>query len=58
MLDYSYSIRDALPEIKNNCYKSSVNFTKEEFAKKAVKIYERAIDIYQREHQNKKKNKK
>lgn len=58
MLDYSYAIRDALPEIKNNCYKSSVNFTKEEFAKKAVKIYERAIDIYQREHQNKKKNKK
>ena len=55
MLKYSYEIRDNLPTIKENCYKSSVNFTKEEFAKKAIKVYERAIDIYQRENKKKKK---
>lgn len=57
-LKYTYNIKDNLDTIKENCYKSSVNFTKEKFAKKALKVYERAIDIYNNEKELKNKKKK
>ena len=53
-LKYIYEHQDELKEVKENTLPSSLKYSKEEFAKHALEIYKKAIDLYFENPKNKK----